>query len=231
MQNLESESVVPGKCEHLQGARKDDRFRKLERARSGTQLRDVLLKSLMAWRKTLGCAEVYSPCRAACRAVCGVKPPPVHPSSTEHVKGKDESLQDRVLVPDDTGKCMAWWVPRQQYSYRNSTLFSRRQQEKRAVPSISGWLEVFERKFLKQVPGNIVVSRILTGPSRPSVWTKVKCSRSRLHEGRQRVSTTYYQLHPSPGSFLFPGSRSCSGRSSPSRKCRSGNKELAHCPC
>ena len=86
------------------GARKDDRFWKLERVRTGAELRKVLLNSLMSWRSTLGRIEVSSPSRAASRAVRRVKPPSVDPLFAEYVAGMDDDLQDWMLVPDDKGK-------------------------------------------------------------------------------------------------------------------------------
>ena len=121
--SIESSSVVPNKKECLQGARKDDRFWKLERVRTGVELRDALLKSLTKWKSTLGRVEVGSPNRAASRAVRCVKVPPVDPLFVKYVAGMDDDLQDRVLVPDDKGKSMAWWVSRQQYCQSVFNLF------------------------------------------------------------------------------------------------------------
>ena len=88
-------------------------FWKLERVRTGVELRDALLNSLTSWRKSLGQVEVSSPSRAASRAV-RCEPPPVDTLFAEYVEGMNDDLQDRVVVPDDKGKSMACWVPRQQ---------------------------------------------------------------------------------------------------------------------
>ena len=62
-------------------------FWKLERVRTGVELRDALLKSLTEWKSTLGRVEVGSPNRAASRAVRCVKVPPVDPLFVKYVAG------------------------------------------------------------------------------------------------------------------------------------------------
>ena len=153
--SLESSCVVPGKKECLQGARKDDRFWKLERVRTGLELRDVLLNSLTSWRRTLGQVEVSSPSRAASRAVRRVKPLLVDPLFAEYVAGMDDDLQDRVLVPDDKGKSMAWWVSRQQYCQSVFNLFH----DKKIGPS----LHSMSSKLFKRVALSISKSPKASG--------------------------------------------------------------------